>query len=162
MDQDQLRITNVSPEEGPLVYREICDQLVNFWGQRDVRALHHPMWLRQFVRHAVTIRHGDLLVGYLLGALPSPELAYIHLVAARSDYQGRGIGRSLYNHFLSAAAKSGARVVEAVTTPTNVGSVAFHQHMGFHTETVADYAGPGNDRVLFRLDLSPRDGIIGL
>lgn len=157
MDQAELRIMKVSPEEGPAVYREICDELAYFWEQRDVRALHHPMWLRQFVGHAVTVRHRDLLVGYLLGALPSPEVAYTHLVATRAGYRGHGIGRSLYDHFLDEAADRGARAVEAITTPANVGSVAFHQRMGFQAETIIDYAGPGHDRVLFQLDLSTRN-----
>ena len=154
MDQTHFSAMWVKPEEGPRVHREICDQLADFWGQRDVGALHHPMWLRQFVANAVVVRHDDLLVGYLFGALASPEVAYIHLVATRLAYQNRGIARNLYATFLADAARRGARTAEAITTPNNADSITFHKRLGFHTETISNYVGPGNDRVLFRRDLA--------
>ena len=56
-----------------------------------------------------------------------------------------------------------ARAVQAITSPSNVTSRAFHQAMGFEldpSETVVDgvpvqrdYDGPGIDRVTFTLRL---------
>jgi RimJ/RimL family protein N-acetyltransferase len=44
--------------------------------------------------------------------------------------------------------------VTAVTSPGNDGSVRFHEAMGFTvTGPVADYNGPGRDRLLFRKEL---------
>jgi len=131
----------VSIDEGPALYREISADLTSFWGHHDSRALHHPMWLRQFVTNAVIARHDNLLIGYLLGTLANPELAYIHLVATRRGYQRRGVGRRLYDTFLTEAASHGVATAEAITTPPNPGSLAFHQQLGFAADLVTDYGG---------------------
>jgi len=148
----------VSIDDGPALYREISADLTSFWGHQDSRALHHPMWLRQFVTNAVIARHDNLLIGYLLGTLANPELAYIHLVATRRGYQRRGVGRRLYDTFLTEAASHGVAMAEAITTPPNPGSVAFHQQLGFAADLVTDYGGSGQDHILFRLDLATRNG----
>lgn len=36
-----------------------------------------------------------------------------------------------------------------MTAPVNTSSIAFHRAMGFEDEIVADYDGPGEDRVVF-------------
>ena len=147
----------VSIDEGPALYREISADLTNFWGHHDSRALHHPMWLRQFVTNAVIARHDNLLIGYLLGAMASDEMAYIHLVATRRGYQRRGVGRRLYDTFLAEAASHGVATVEATSTPPNTGSLAFHQHLGFAADLITDYGGSGQDHILFRLNLATRN-----
>jgi hypothetical protein len=41
-----------------------------------------------------------------------------------------------------------------VTSPVNVGSIAFHRSLGFSvSDPVADYDGPGADRVVFSRSL---------
>ena len=117
-------------------------------------AQHQAVWLRQFAADAVIVRHDGVLAGYLLGVVTTRELAYVQLIATRTDQRGRGLGRLLYDSFLSQARRRGARRVEAITSTTNTGSVAFHQRLGFSADVVADYAGPGQSRVLFSLALS--------
>jgi L-amino acid N-acyltransferase YncA len=148
-----MKARRVQPQEGPAVFEEILEDLPAFWGDRDLRTLHHPVWLRQFASDAVIVREDRELLGYLLGAITSHRLAYVHLIATRVDQRGRGLGRLLYDTFLSDARRRGARRVEAITTTTNTGSISFHQRLGFAADIVPNYAGPGQDRVLFSLSL---------
>ena len=148
-----MRALSVRPEEGPSIFKEILKNLPSFWGEREMRTQHQPVWLRQFASDAVVVREGGVLTGYLLGAVTTHELAYVQLIATRTDQRGRGLGRPLYDTFLSDARRRGARRVDAITATTNTGSVAFHQRLGFSAEVVPDYAGPGQPRVLLRLSL---------
>jgi L-amino acid N-acyltransferase YncA len=150
-----MKLESVRPEDGPTVLKEILEDLPSFWGERDMRAQHQPVWLRQFASDAVTLREDGVLLGYLLGAVTTHELAYVQLIATRTDQRGRGLGRLLYESFLSNARRRGAQRVEAITATTNTGSVAFHERLGFTADVVPDYAGPGQPRVLFSLSLPP-------
>ena len=150
-----MRVLRLSPEEGPFVLAEILENLPAFWADRDMRALHQPVWLRQFALDAFIVREDHELVGYVLGAVTTQGLAYVHLIATRLDRRGRGLGRLLYDTFLDNARSQGARRVEAITTTTNTGSIAFHRRLGFGADVVPDYAGPGQPRILFSLSLLP-------
>ena len=45
-------------------------------------------------------------------------------------------------------------VVRAVTAPVNETSIAFHRRIGFAvSDPVPGHDGPGQDRVVFRIDL---------
>ena len=135
----------VRAEQGVALQREVLAALPEFWGGRDLRPLHHPVWFRQLGGAARTARTPDgRLVGYLLGTR-TEELAYVHVVAVRADARGLGVGRALYGNVLAAGLP-----VEAVTTPGNAGSLAFHARLGFSAELVPDWAGPGEPRVLLR------------
>lgn len=150
-----MKALPLRPEDGPSVFKEILDDLPSFWGERDMRIQHQPVWLRQFASDAVIVREGGILLGYLLGAVTTHELAYVQLIATRLDQRGRGLGRLLYDTFLSDARRRGARRVEAITATTNTGSIAFHQRLGFSADVVPDYAGPGQARILLSRSLLP-------
>ncbi|MEV0840951.1 GNAT family N-acetyltransferase [Actinocatenispora sera] len=127
-----------------------------YWGGRDLRWLHHPMYCRQFADTGLVAR-ADGIVGYLFGFVAPTGEGYVHLVAVRDDARGTGLGRTLYDRFGELAAARGADRLTAITTPGNVGSIAFHRALGFTAETVADYSGPGGDRVVLHrpLDREP-------
>lgn len=146
-----MRADRLSPESGPRVAAEILGELPAFWGQRDMRALHQPVWLHQFAAGAVVVREHEKVLGYLLGTVTTHRLAYVHLIATREGQRGRGVGRLLYDTFLDGARHEGAIRAQAITTMTNTGSIAFHQRLGFSAEVVPDYAGPREPRVLFDL-----------
>jgi ribosomal protein S18 acetylase RimI-like enzyme len=156
-----MRALSVRAQDGPSVLKEILQDLPSFWGERDMRVQHQPVWLRQFACDAVVVREEGVLLGYLLGVVTSSEMAYVQLIATRSDQRGRGVGRLLYDRFLRHARSRGAERVEAITVSTNTGSVAFHQRLGFSADVVPDYAGPGQARVLFSLALRPRPNAAG-
>jgi ribosomal protein S18 acetylase RimI-like enzyme len=92
------------------------------------------------------------LCGFLIG-FPSPSLpdeAYIHFVGVSPGSRGTGLGRALYRSFLDAAAADGRRVVRAITSPFNAGSIAFHRALGFSVEgPVEGHNGPGTSYMLF-------------
>ena len=139
---------SVQPEQGTVLQREVLAALGEFWGGRDVRHLHHAVWFRQLGAGARAARTADgRLVGYLLGTR-TDALAYVHAVAVHPDARGRGVARDLYGDVLA-----GGLPVEAITTPGNAGSLAFHARLGFTAERVEDWAGPGEPRVLLRRPL---------
>lgn len=128
---------------------EVLSTLPSFWDERDVQHLHHPVWFHQFSGTAFAARDdaGDLH-GYLLGAL-TPRGGYAHVIATLPSGRARGTGRALYARFAAHVAANGGTTVEAITVPTNTGSVAFHRRLGFTATLVEQYGGPGQDRVLF-------------
>lgn len=132
-------------------FDEIVDRLAAFWGERDLSAMHHPMFVYEFGETALLIRdrHGGV-AAYLFGfVVPAQALAYVHLVAVRSDQRGRGFGRVLYERFRRLAGERGCDRIKAITTPGNTASIAFHRAIGMDAVEVADYAGTGRARVVF-------------
>ncbi|BCJ35058.1 hypothetical protein Athai_25610 [Actinocatenispora thailandica] len=123
-----------------------------YWPGRDLRSLHHPMYCRQFADTSLVAR-ADGIAGYLFGFVAPTGEGYVHLVAVRDDARGSGLGRTLYQRFGDLAAGRGADRLTAITAPGNAGSIAFHRALGFVAETVADYSGPGADRVVLRAPL---------
>lgn len=139
--------------DAPALHGEVLSLLPAFWGGRDVRQLHHPVWFRQFGSTAVAARdEAGGLLGYLLGA-PTPRGGYVHVIATLPAVRGRGTARTLYARFAAEVASTGRTTVEAITLPTNATSVAFHRRLGFSATLVEDYAGPGEDRVCFTVDV---------
>lgn len=125
-----------------------------FWGERDLRHLHHPLLVHEFGDTAFVRRAADgTVAAYLFGFVTPARLGYVHLVAVRDDARGAGHGRALYAHFAAVAAEAGATGLKAITTPDNVGSIAFHRRMGFSVTAVPDYSGPGQPRLVLRRDL---------
>jgi GNAT superfamily N-acetyltransferase len=136
-------------------FDEIVDRLPAFWGERDLTALHHPMFVYEFGDSALLIRdERGGVAAYLFGfVVPARALAYVHLVAVRDDRRGRGLGRLLYERFAMLARERGCARMKAITTPGNAASVAFHRALGMDAVEVPDYAGSGRARVVFSADL---------
>jgi predicted GNAT superfamily acetyltransferase len=132
-------------------YDRIISVVDDWWG-RPLRHILPRLYLDHF--HATSFvaeRDGDL-AGFLVGFL-SPSLhdvAYIHFVGVDPRSRGSGLGRLLYERFFGLAAADGRRVVRAITSQVNSGSIAFHTAMGFTvTGPVDDYDGPGSAKMLF-------------
>jgi L-amino acid N-acyltransferase YncA len=136
-------------------FDEIVDHLETFWGESDLSALHHPMFVEEFGDGALVIHDGrGAVAAYLFGLiLPHQRLAYVHLVAVRHDQRGRGLARLLYARFRRLAQERGCRRLKAITTPANAASIALHRALGMQAVEVPDYAGPGRARVVFSADL---------
>ncbi|WP_166527633.1 GNAT family N-acetyltransferase [Geodermatophilus sp. DSM 44513] len=147
-----MEVTRLGVDDGPAVLGEVLGNTSAFWGDRDTRQLHHPVWWRQFADDAFVAHDGDEVVGYLLGVTRAP-IGYVHLIATRHDRRGLGVGRRLYAAFTGHARERGAVELQAITTTANTGSIRFHERLGFTARVVDDYAGPGEPRVLFSLPL---------
>lgn len=142
----------------------IVGELDDFWAADRTRELHHPTFVHEFGETAFVAHEHGKIVGYLMGFLSQARepVGYIHLVAVRRTHRRRGVAEKLYRHFAGVAETRGASALKAITTAVNTDSLAFHQSMGFATDMVTEYAGPGQDRVVMtcRIDgLTVRDGL---
>ncbi|GIF72660.1 GNAT family N-acetyltransferase [Asanoa siamensis] len=129
---------------------EILADLPSYWGDRDVRHLHHPMFVREFGDTAFVSGDVD---GYLFGFVAPAHIGYIHAVAVHRRRRGTGVGRHLHTAFAAAARARGATRLKAITGPANAESIQFHERIGFKADLVTDYSGPGQDRVVLTRDL---------
>jgi ribosomal protein S18 acetylase RimI-like enzyme len=134
----------------------IVAHLPEFWGDRDVAGLHHPMFVHEFGDTALVILdEGGSVAAYLFGfVLRDRGLAYIHLIAVREDQRGRGLGRALYDRFRELVCARGCWRIKAITSPSNTESIAFHRALGMEPVKVDDYAGTGKPRIVFSAELA--------
>jgi GNAT superfamily N-acetyltransferase len=139
-------------------FDEIVERRSAFWGERDLSAPHHPMFVHEFRDTSLVIRdaHGAG-VAYLFGfAVRQQGIGYVHLIAVRQDRRGQGLGRALYERFEHVARERGCHRLKAITSPGNAASIAFHRALGMDATEVADHAGPGRARTVFTVDLPNR------
>jgi ribosomal protein S18 acetylase RimI-like enzyme len=130
--------------------RELLAAHDDFWDGRETRFLLQSQWFHQFSGYGLLARDGDKPVGYLLGVVTAGGIGYVNAVAVRTGYRRLGLGRRLWDMFGALAASAGARELQAITHPTNQGSILFHAGLGMSAQEIRDYAGPGEPRVLFR------------
>jgi len=125
-----------------------------FWGDRQLPALHHPLLIYEFGQTAFVVRGEDgRVLAYLFGLLTPRGVGYVHVVAVRRGHRRGGLARALYERFAGAAREHGARSLKAFTRPENATSIAFHRAQGFGVTVTPDYAGPGETRVVFTREL---------
>jgi L-amino acid N-acyltransferase YncA len=129
-----------------------------WWGGRSMAAMLPKLFFVYFRPTSFVLEQDGAPVGFLCGFVSQtdPTEAYVHFVGVDPRLRGSGAGRLLYEAFFAAVRARGCRVVRAVTSPVNHGSVAFHTALGFVTEQGGgdSYDGPGQDRVRFSLRLS--------
>jgi GNAT superfamily N-acetyltransferase len=157
-----FRVERCTPED----FLDILSALGEFWGDAAERArpVHHPMLVREFGDTAWVVRDDGQIIAYLFGFWSQTEpTGYIHLVAVRRSYQGRSIGRSLYERFEARARDRGCTKLKAITPPINSESISFHQRLGFKllgypnkegVPVVENYFGPGMPHVVFEKQLT--------
>ena len=146
-----------------LPVREVVDA---WWGGRSVAGLLPRLFFNYFQPTSFAVEDDGKLVAFLVGFVSQtdPAQSYIHFVGVDPAYRTHGLGRRLYEHFFEVARELGCREVEAITAPVNKGSIDFHRRLGFEilpgdarvdgVEVTADYAGPGEPRVVFRRRLA--------
>jgi len=97
-----------------------------------------------------------------------PDVGYVHFVGVSPALRGNGIGTQVYSRLFAGFEALGCTQVGAVTSPLNIGSIAFHTRLGFATLASPSgaatddgvpywpgYDGPGEDRVRFARALVP-------
>jgi GNAT superfamily N-acetyltransferase len=142
----------------------IVDERREFWGDRDLMALHHPLLVHEFGDTALVIRGDSVtrdegrVIAYLFGLLTPSSVGYIHVVAVRDGHHREGLARRLYEHFEAIARARGAHALKAITKPVNARSVAFHRALGFSASESVDYGGPGQTRMVLWKEISPSEG----
>ena len=155
-----LRVQRCSESD----FWEILSRVEEFWGSNRNRTFHHPIFLREFGDTALVVRNDTKVLGYLFGFVSQTEpTAYVHLVATDPAVRGQGIARKLYDHFIAIGRQRGCTKLKAITTVSNVDSIAFHRSLGMKmvvgergTEgvfIVRNYSGPSEDRIVFYRDI---------
>ncbi|GAA1024424.1 N-acetyltransferase [Acrocarpospora pleiomorpha] len=135
----------------PADYDRIVTVVDDWWG-RPMTAGLSRLFLDHFFRSSLVAEVNDRLVGFLVGFLsPSqPTVAYIHYVAVDPDFRAKGLARELYTRFFDLARADARTVVQAITSPQNHRSIAFHTSMGFTVSApYENHDGPGTTRVRF-------------
>lgn len=134
----------------PADYALILEEMSSFWGERDLSYAHHPALVHEFADTSVALREHGRLVGYLFGFMvPETGVGYVHLVGVRHEHRRRGLATRLWGEFERLARARCASSLKAITTPGNEMSIGFHTSLGMSAQRVADYAGPGHDRMVF-------------
>jgi ribosomal protein S18 acetylase RimI-like enzyme len=136
----------------PADYGRVIGRVNAWWGGRDMAPMLPRLFFVHFEGTSYVLDDEDgQLAAFLIGFLSQADddEAYIHFVGVTPDRRGEGLGRSLYERFFEEVRSQGRTVVRCVTSPANQASVDFHEALGFDIDrVVADYDGPGADRVL--------------
>jgi GNAT superfamily N-acetyltransferase len=143
-------------------YYPIIRMANDWWGGRRVAGILLRVFFEHFRPTSFVLEQEGTIQGFLIGfqSQTNPAQAYIHAVGTHPDSRGQGLGRRLYEHFFAVVRQLGCTEVLSITSPINIGSIAFHTEMGFEilrgdaeTDGVAvttNYDGRGGARVLFR------------
>ena len=138
-------------------FDQILTEIEDFWGDDDVQHLHQPFLIRDFGDTAFVVPQPDThkILAYLFAYYSQTEpIAWIHLAATRSEYRGRSLARSLYEHILNLALVHGCEKLRVIVNPENTGALAFHEKLGFQiVDERENYDGSGEDRILFEKGL---------
>ena len=132
-----------------------------WWGGRSMAWLLPRLFFQHFWNTSFVVEDDGELVAFLIGFVSQAKdgEAYVHFVGVHPDRRGSGMGKSLYEAFFEEVKRRGCERVSCITSPVNVGSIAFHRAMGFGLKRGEkeeggvpiheDYDGPGEDRVVF-------------
>jgi L-amino acid N-acyltransferase YncA len=132
--------------------------VVDDWWGRSVGASLPRLFLDHFWSTSRVVEDAQGLAAFLIAFVsPSEPLeAYVHFVGVRQDHRRGGLARRLYDDLARQAQAQGCTELCAITAPDNIGSISFHEGLGFSvSEPEADYNGPGRSMVTFRRQLSP-------
>lgn len=134
----------------------VLDAVTRWWSTPNASEL-GLLLPRLFFQHFTTTswvleRPTGEIAAFLVGfrSQADPAVAYIHFVGVDPALRRTGTATALYEHFFERMRASGCSRVHCITSPANETSQAFHLALGFASSgPVADYDGPGHDRVAF-------------
>jgi ribosomal protein S18 acetylase RimI-like enzyme len=132
-------------------YPAIAAVVDDWWGRSLLPTLPR-VFLDHFHHTSLVIDGPGGPLAFLVGILSpaDPRQAYIHFVGVAPQARRQGLAELLYAEFFALARAEGRTTVSAITGPVNTVSIAFHRAMGFSvTGPIADYDGPGRDRMRF-------------
>ena len=147
-------------------YDQIITDIADFWNNSHIdnlRRLHNPIFFYEFGNTAFVVKEDEKVTGYLFGLYSqTSNTACVKFVGVRASHRKRGVGRALYEYFIIIAKDKGYVELKAITSQNNEISIAFHRSLGMELlgepneegiPVMRDYAGPGNDRVVFKKDI---------
>ena len=136
-------------------YTKVMSVLNDWWGGRTMTHLLPRLFFEHFQPTSFVIESHEELVAFIIGFVSqtNPKEAYIHFVGVNPTYRKQGHANDLYQLFFSTVRQLGCNKVRCITTPVNKGSIAFHEAMGFTVQLVKEYAGDGQDRIVFSKEI---------
>ena len=137
-------------------YYNVLAVLNDWWGGRQMTHLLPRLFFEHFQTTSFIIEDNGSLWAFLIGFVSQTQRqqAYIHFVGVNPHLRKSGLAKFLYGEFFSTVRNMGCVTVRCITSPVNEGSVSFHKRMGFSASLATDYAGPGQDRILFCKDIT--------
>ena len=132
-------------------YYKVIEVLDDWWGGRQMTHLLPRLFFEHFQSTSFIVENDGVLSAFLIGFVSQshPREAYIHFVGVHPELRKSGLARQLYQRFFTAVRDMGCNTVRCITSPVNERSISFHQRMGFSVSMGTDYAGKGQDRILF-------------
>ncbi|MGI5185417.1 GNAT family N-acetyltransferase [Dactylosporangium sp. CA-152071] len=116
---------------------------------------------------------GDTTDGRMVGAVIAmrsqvePGTVYVQDVAVRPDHRRAGVARALLASVAAQARAWGCDRLTLTCAPGNAAALAAWTQLGFRNlpgdytvdgiQVIRDFKGPGRDRPVFQLDLTPTD-----
>ena len=136
-------------------YAKVIAVLNDWWGGRQMTHLLPRLFFEHFQSTSFIVEDNGELAAFIIGFVSQTnrQEAYIHFVGVNPTYRKQGLAKELYELFFTTVKQLGCHVVRCITTPVNEGSIAFHQSMGFSIILGKDYAGEGQDRILFSREI---------
>ncbi|WP_044639774.1 GNAT family N-acetyltransferase [Risungbinella massiliensis] len=137
-------------------YGSVMDVLNDWWGGRQMTHLLPRLFFEHFQSTSFIVEDNDDLCAFLIGFVSQthPNEAYIHFVGVNPKLRKNGLARGLYELFFTKVRKLGCNTVRCITSPVNEGSISFHKSMGFSVSLRTNYAGLGQDRILFSKNIA--------
>lgn len=115
-----------------------------------------------YTEHFLVLDEGDgRLRGYVLaGTTAFDRDSWILGLCVTRDLRGQGLGRELMEEILLLLRRDGIERVRLTVEPANRAAILLYRSLGFRAEGPdgglrPDYFGPGMDRLVMRLDLTP-------
>lgn len=151
-----MAIRNGEPADYPYLIQRVND----WWGGREVRQMLPKLFFIHFRPTTFVWEEEGRIAGFIAAFMSQTfaDRAYAHFVGVDPEFRRTGIGRALYRHLFSVAGARGGASVHAVTSPSNLDSLAFHRRLGFRFEpgtadnngipATENYDGLGSARVL--------------
>jgi ribosomal protein S18 acetylase RimI-like enzyme len=147
-----MSIRNISEDD----FYKVINVLNDWWGGRQMTHLLPRLFFEHFQSTSFIVEDDEVMAAFLIGFISQTHqnVAYIHFVGVNPKHRKNGLARELYKVFFTKVQKLGCHTVRCITSPTNESSISFHQSMGFSMSLRKDYAGLGQDRVLFSKNIS--------
>lgn len=133
-------------------YFKVIDVINQWFGGREMKHLLPRLFFEHFQSTSFVVEDdNNTLYAFLVGFVSQthPKEAYIHFVSVNPEVRNKGLAKELYNLFILKVRSLGCDTVKCITSPVNEKSIAYHKSMGFAVNLGTDYAGKGQDRILF-------------
>jgi ribosomal protein S18 acetylase RimI-like enzyme len=111
--------------------------------------------LQQWHDTFLSLKVDDKVAGYsLMVPLADNALSIMSLLIGKS-FQGQGLGKELLQQSIFLAQSLHYERLELSVSPENESAVRLYERLGFQaTDSIKDYLGPGEDRLLMSLPLA--------